>query len=63
MGVWEYGSEDFVNILYHMNAFLICIFRFLQPDITIGQKKAAPRKKDRFFVIMNEKFIQLPFLF
>ena len=64
MGVWEYESEDFVNILYHMNTFSIYILRYFCPVTPFLGKKKQPRCRDRFYNIITEfKFIPLFFLF
>ena len=64
MGVWEYESEDFVNILYHINTISVCILRYFCPvTLFLGKKKQPPRR-DRFYNIITEhKFIQLFYLF
>jgi hypothetical protein len=64
MGVWEYGSEDFVNILYHIHAFSIYIPDIFLVTLSFGQKKAALVVGTAFYYfITSEKFIQLLFQF
>ncbi len=55
MGVWEYGSEDFVNILYHIYAFLYVLANnFLPSSLSFGQKKAALVVGTAFFLIYQK---------
>jgi len=65
MGVWEYGSDDFVNILSHINSLAINTLLYLVALLLfLGKKKSSPHCWDRFHNFITEhKFIQLFYLF